>query len=134
MLGLLGLFVIAALRVANAFGDTQFQGSIADAGLANAWRLLRIVDCALGLCFDLRRARAQVHAQDREVGHDIAWRSTLDTRRIDREPVALELIDSGGWEGAGVLGPEALPADPFLGLLTDYGSGWACEERIPRVQ
>ena len=39
--------------------------------------------------------------------------------------VALELIDSGAWSGAGVLGPEALPAGPFLDLLTDYGSPWA---------
>jgi len=45
--------------------------------------------------------------------------------------VALELIDSGTWSGAGVLGPEALPAEPFLDLLTDYGSPWACEERTP---
>jgi saccharopine dehydrogenase-like NADP-dependent oxidoreductase len=45
--------------------------------------------------------------------------------------VALELIDSGAWAGAGVLGPEALPAEPFLDLLTDYGSPWACEERQP---
>ena len=45
--------------------------------------------------------------------------------------VALELIDSGAWSGAGVLGPEALPAQPFLDLLTDYGSPWACEERTP---
>jgi saccharopine dehydrogenase (NAD+, L-lysine-forming) len=45
--------------------------------------------------------------------------------------VALELIDSGAWSGAGVLGPEALPARPFLDLLTDYGSPWACEERDP---
>jgi saccharopine dehydrogenase-like NADP-dependent oxidoreductase len=45
--------------------------------------------------------------------------------------VALELIDSGAWSGAGVLGPEALPAGPFLDLLTDYGSPWACEERTP---
>jgi saccharopine dehydrogenase (NAD+, L-lysine-forming) len=44
---------------------------------------------------------------------------------------ALELMDSGAWSGAGVLGPEALPARPFLDLLTDYGSPWACEERIP---
>jgi saccharopine dehydrogenase (NAD+, L-lysine forming) len=43
--------------------------------------------------------------------------------------VALELIDSGAWTGAGVLGPEALPAAPFLDLLTDYGSPWACEDR-----
>jgi saccharopine dehydrogenase (NAD+, L-lysine-forming) len=45
--------------------------------------------------------------------------------------VALELIDSGAWAGTGVLGPEALPPDPFLDLLTDYGSPWACEERVP---
>ena len=48
--------------------------------------------------------------------------------------VALELIDSGAWSGAGVLGPEALPAGPFLDLLTDYGSPWACEERTPAAR
>jgi len=45
--------------------------------------------------------------------------------------VALELIDSGAWAGTGVLGPEALPPEPFLQLLTDYGSPWALEERTP---
>jgi saccharopine dehydrogenase (NAD+, L-lysine forming) len=45
--------------------------------------------------------------------------------------VALELIDSGAWSGTGVLGPEALPPRPFLDLLTEYGSPWACEERTP---
>jgi saccharopine dehydrogenase (NAD+, L-lysine-forming) len=45
--------------------------------------------------------------------------------------VALELIDSGAWAGTGVLGPEALPAEPFLDLLTDYGSPWGIDERTP---
>jgi saccharopine dehydrogenase (NAD+, L-lysine forming) len=45
--------------------------------------------------------------------------------------VALELIDTGAWSGAGVLGPEALPPGPFLDLLTEYGSPWAMEERTP---
>jgi saccharopine dehydrogenase-like NADP-dependent oxidoreductase len=45
--------------------------------------------------------------------------------------VALELIDSGVWSGTGVLGPEAFSAEPFLDLLTDYGSPWACDERTP---
>jgi saccharopine dehydrogenase (NAD+, L-lysine-forming) len=45
--------------------------------------------------------------------------------------VALELIDSGTWSGTGVLGPEALPPQPFLDLLTEYGSPWAFEERQP---
>ena len=48
--------------------------------------------------------------------------------------VALELIESGAWSGVGVLGPEALPARPFLDLLADYGSPWACEERTPVAQ
>ena len=43
--------------------------------------------------------------------------------------VALELIDAGAWSGTGVLGPEAFAPQPFLDLLTDYGSPWACEER-----
>jgi saccharopine dehydrogenase-like NADP-dependent oxidoreductase len=43
--------------------------------------------------------------------------------------VALELIATGGWTGSGVLGPEALPADPFLELLSgDYGSPWGVRE------
>jgi saccharopine dehydrogenase (NAD+, L-lysine-forming) len=47
--------------------------------------------------------------------------------------VAMELIDSGAWSGTGVLGPEALPPRPFLDLLAEYGSPWACEERTPTV-
>ena len=45
--------------------------------------------------------------------------------------VALELIASGVWSGAGVLGPEAFDAVPFLDLLTEYGSPWAIQERAP---
>ena len=36
--------------------------------------------------------------------------------------VALELLASGDWAGAGVLGPEAFPAQPFLAKLEEYGS------------
>ncbi|HEX8767412.1 MAG TPA: saccharopine dehydrogenase C-terminal domain-containing protein, partial [Jatrophihabitans sp.] len=44
--------------------------------------------------------------------------------------VALELIASGVWSGAGVLGPEAFDAVPFLELLSgDYGSPWGIAER-----
>jgi len=46
--------------------------------------------------------------------------------------VALELLASGAWHGAGVLGPEALPADPFLTLLRDdYRSVWGVREQVP---
>jgi saccharopine dehydrogenase-like NADP-dependent oxidoreductase len=44
---------------------------------------------------------------------------------------ALELIDSKVWSGAGVLGPEAFPADPFLDLLTAHSTPWGYEERTP---
>jgi saccharopine dehydrogenase-like NADP-dependent oxidoreductase len=45
--------------------------------------------------------------------------------------IALELLDSGAWSGAGVLGPEALPAEPFLDLVNSHGAPWACDERTP---
>jgi saccharopine dehydrogenase-like NADP-dependent oxidoreductase len=38
--------------------------------------------------------------------------------------VALELLANGVWSGAGVLGPEAFDAVPFLDLLTAYGEPW----------
>ena len=38
--------------------------------------------------------------------------------------VALELLAAGTWSGAGVLGPEAFDAGPFLQLLNAYGSPW----------
>jgi saccharopine dehydrogenase-like NADP-dependent oxidoreductase len=47
--------------------------------------------------------------------------------------VALELLESGAWRGAGVLGPEALPAGPFLELLDDYGWPHGADEREPRA-
>ena len=50
--------------------------------------------------------------------------------------VALELIADGTWSGAGVVGPEALPPQPFLDLLAaprpeGYGSPWGIEDREP---
>ena len=45
--------------------------------------------------------------------------------------VALELLESEVWSGAGVLGPEAFDARPFLDLLADYGHPHGMEERAP---
>ena len=47
--------------------------------------------------------------------------------------VAMELLEAGAWAGRGILGPEALPPQPFLDLLTEYGSPWGIEERTPPV-
>jgi saccharopine dehydrogenase-like NADP-dependent oxidoreductase len=41
---------------------------------------------------------------------------------------ALELIASGAWKGAGVFGPEAFDAVPFLDLMRECGEPWAMEE------
>ena len=45
--------------------------------------------------------------------------------------VAMELIADGTWSGAGVLGPEAFDAVPFLDRLRDSGELWGMEERTP---
>ena len=45
--------------------------------------------------------------------------------------IALELLDAGVWSGAGVLGPEAFDAVPYLDLLSEHGAPWALEERTP---
>lgn len=46
--------------------------------------------------------------------------------------IALELLATGVWSGAGVLGPEAFDARPFLDLLGGaYGSPWGIQEKTP---
>jgi saccharopine dehydrogenase (NAD+, L-lysine forming) len=56
----------------------------------------------------------------REYGHQaVVWQTAVNP------VVALELLASGAWSGAGVLGPEALPPKPFLDMLIAYGSPWA---------
>ncbi|MDZ5442094.1 saccharopine dehydrogenase C-terminal domain-containing protein [Micromonospora sp. 4G57] len=60
----------------------------------------------------------------KEYGHQaVVWQTAVNP------VVALELLATGAWSGAGVLGPEALPPVPFLDLLTGYGSPWGMEER-----
>ena len=46
--------------------------------------------------------------------------------------VALELIATGVWQGAGVLGPESFDAAPFLDLLAAYGEPHAVVDGDPR--
>ncbi|WP_367048397.1 saccharopine dehydrogenase C-terminal domain-containing protein [Streptomyces sp. Je 1-332] len=53
----------------------------------------------------------------------VVWQTALNP------VVALELLSGGQWKGSGVLGPEALPAEPFLGLLAEYGAPWGMREQ-----
>jgi saccharopine dehydrogenase-like NADP-dependent oxidoreductase len=43
--------------------------------------------------------------------------------------VALDLLASGTWSGAGVLGPEAFDPVPFLSKLVEYDSPWCLREQ-----
>jgi len=53
----------------------------------------------------------------REYGSQaVVWQTAINP------VVALELLNEGAWEGAGVLGPEAFPPKPFLERLTELGS------------
>jgi saccharopine dehydrogenase (NAD+, L-lysine forming) len=45
--------------------------------------------------------------------------------------IAMELLATGAWSGAGVLGPEALDPDPYLALLDHYGIHHAMVEMEP---
>ncbi|CAA9357918.1 MAG: Saccharopine dehydrogenase and related proteins [uncultured Nocardioidaceae bacterium] len=59
----------------------------------------------------------------REYGHQcVVWQTAINP------VIALELLAKGTWSGAGVLGPEAFDAVPFLDLLTEYGSPWGQRE------
>src|SRR6478735_6922233 len=58
----------------------------------------------------------------------VVWQTALNP------VIALELLARGTWKGAGVLGPEAFDAVPFLELLAaakpeGYGSPWGIDER-----
>jgi saccharopine dehydrogenase-like NADP-dependent oxidoreductase len=55
----------------------------------------------------------------------VAWQTAINP------VIALELLANGTWHGAGVLGPEAFDAVPFLDLLAEYGSPHGMEERTP---
>ncbi len=64
----------------------------------------------------------------RTSGHQaVVWQTAV------HPVVACELIAEGQWTGAGVNGPEAFSADPFLELLTTHGVGWTLEERTPSL-
>ena len=60
---------------------------------------------------------ADNEATMREYGSQaVVWQTAINP------VIALELLASGDWEGAGVLGPEAFPPQPFLDKLAEYGS------------
>jgi len=62
----------------------------------------------------------------REYGSQaVVWQTAINP------VIALELLESGAWKGTGVLGPEALPPQPFLDKLAEYGAPYGLREEIP---
>jgi saccharopine dehydrogenase-like NADP-dependent oxidoreductase len=61
----------------------------------------------------------------RDGAQAVVWQTAINP------VIALELLATRAWSGAGVLGPEAFPPEPFLELLDAYGSPWGIEERSP---
>lgn len=64
----------------------------------------------------------------RDDSQAVVWQTAINP------VIALELLASGTWSGAGVLGPEAFDAKPFLDLLAaeepaGYGSAWGMVEK-----
>lgn len=63
-----------------------------------------------------------------EWGHQaVVWQTAINPI------IGLELLSDGRWSGAGVLGPEAFPAEPFLELLGSYGSPHGVRWRRPNT-
>ncbi len=63
----------------------------------------------------------------REFGHQaVVWQTAV------MPAVAIELMATGVWNKIGIVGPEALPAKPFLDLLDAYGSEWEWEDYLDR--
>lgn len=55
----------------------------------------------------------------KEFGHQaVVWQTAV------MPVVAIELMATGVWAAKGVVGPEALPSEPFLELLDEHGTEW----------
>jgi saccharopine dehydrogenase-like NADP-dependent oxidoreductase len=64
----------------------------------------------------------------REFGHQaVVWQTAV------MPAVAIELMAHGMWSGIGIVGPEALPAQPFLDLLDDHGTEWEWDDYLDRA-
>ena len=63
----------------------------------------------------------------------VVWQTAMNPA------IALELLATGVWSGAGVLGPEAFDAKPYLDLMSapepvGYGQPWGLDERTPAAR
>jgi saccharopine dehydrogenase-like NADP-dependent oxidoreductase len=47
--------------------------------------------------------------------------------------IAMDLLEHGQWKGAGVLGPEAFPPQPFMEKMAEYGFPYGIRELVPEA-
>jgi len=135
MLHRLGLDATAPVRVGGAEVSPRDVVAACLPDPAGLGDRMRGVTCAgtwvTGHNDGARRAVYLYHAVDNawsmaEYGSQaVVWQTAVNPA------VALELVAQGAWSGAGVLGPEAFPATPFLTLLNEHGVAWGLEERTP---
>jgi len=64
----------------------------------------------------------------KEFGHQaVVWQTAV------MPAVAIELMATGAWFKPGIVGPEALPCEPFLELLDQHGVEWEWEDYEDRA-
>ncbi|MBJ7513767.1 MAG: saccharopine dehydrogenase NADP-binding domain-containing protein [Acidimicrobiia bacterium] len=75
------------------------------------------------------RATYLYHVSDNEETMRLHGAQAVVWQTAINPVVAMELIATGVWSGAGVLGPEAFDAVPFLNLMAEIGEPTGIEER-----
>ena len=133
----LGLDSTEKVRVEGRRGQPPRRRGRRAARPGDAWATRMTGKTCAGLCVTgtgkdgQPRSTYLYHVVDnewtmREYGHQcVVWQTAVNP------VVALELLATGAWSGAGVLGPEAFDAVPFLDLLTAYGSPWGMRDDAP---
>ncbi len=66
------------------------------------------------------------YTMDLDGSQAVVWQTAINP------VIGMELLAAGTWSGAGVLGPEAFDAAPFLEKLAEYGSPHGVSERDPQ--
>ena len=66
------------------------------------------------------------HTMELDGSQAVVWQTAINP------VIGMELLATGVWSGAGVLGPAAFDAVPFFDKLAEYGSPHGVSERDPQ--
>jgi len=96
------------------------------AAIARAANASDVLEQVVVTDLDMRRSGRAIETMANHGCQAVAWQTAINP------VVALEMLATGSWQGAGVLGPEAFDAVPFLDRLRDRGEPWHIDERVSR--